>query len=446
MKLTNRSLIKAGLLSVSAIAVLAVRNVMLMNEKNSMEILINNNYVHALEELSAAADNINNTLEKQLYAGTASQQNALANKLFTEASMAKASMAQLPIQDLSLENTYKFLSQVGSYAQSLAEKSGDGEEISNEEYKNLKSLYEFSKNLSDDIWSIEESVASGEISISSVSDNYNSDQSAPTVTEGFAEFEESFESYPSLVYDGPFSDHIMEKEPLMTKDAEEITQEKGLERASMILNIASTDLTQVSEESGKMPSWIFSDENSDVTCSVTKEGGYVSYFLKSRQPTSANLSIDEAVEKAEEFLESTSYYNMKVTYYEQINNVVTVNFAYSFSDVICYTDLIKVSVAMDDGEILGLEAGGYLVNHKTRDFPEERLSILACQEQLSPYLDCTSRRKVVIPSDGGGELYCYEFRCRSQEGKNVLVYMNAETGKEEQILILLENENGTLAM
>lgn len=445
MKLTKRCTIRAVSLFTAALTVLIIRNIMLMRENSNKDILIKNGYVRALEDLSAAADNINNTLEKQLYAGTPEQQSQLANKLFNEASAAKAAMAQLPMQELSLENTYKFLSQVGNYAQSIAEKSADGEKISDEEYNNLKSLHEFSKNLSTEMWELEESVAGGEIDIVAVSNNDNND-SQPGITEGFTEFEEGFESYPTLIYDGPFSDHIMEKEPIMTKDKDTVTEDKALERASRILGISSNDLVNVTEQNGKMPSWVFSDKENSVSCAVTKQGGYVSYFIKSRQPSGAVISMDDAVNKAEIFIENNGYSNMKVTYYEREGNVTTVNFAYEIDGVTCYTDLMKVSVAMDNGEVLGYEATGYLVNHQKRAFPEEAMSIRECRKQLSPMLECVSESRALIPTDGGNEIYCYEYKCRSEEGRNVLVYVNAENGKEEQILILLENESGTLTM
>ncbi len=41
---------------------------------------------------------------------------------------------------------------------------------------------------------------------------------------------------------------------------------------------------------------------------------------------------------------------------------------------------------------------------------------------------------------------CYEFLCRGQNDEQVLVYINSETGMEEQILILIETDNGTLAI
>ena len=39
-----------------------------------------------------------------------------------------------------------------------------------------------------------------------------------------------------------------------------------------------------------------------------------------------------------------------------------------------------------------------------------------------------------------------EFRCRAENGRNVLVYINAQTAEEEQILILVESKSGTLTV
>ena len=137
---------------------------------------------------------------------------------------------------------------------------------------------------------------------------------------------------------------------------------------------------------------------------------------------------------------------MKVTYFEKMNNTLTVNYAYTVDGITCYTDLIKVTVALDNGEILGMEADGYITNHNKQQFPDKSMSTAACKKLLSPYLTCVSANKALIPTEGGKEVYCYEFKCKSEEGRNVLVYFNVRTGKEEQILILLESENGTLTI
>jgi hypothetical protein len=51
----------------------------------------------------------------------------------------------------------------------------------------------------------------------------------------------------------------------------------------------------------------------------------------------------------------------------------------------------------------------------------------------------------VIPLESKREVLCYEFKGKFDD-KNFLVYINAETGQEEKILLLLETPNGILTM
>ena len=52
----------------------------------------------------------------------------------------------------------------------------------------------------------------------------------------------------------------------------------------------------------------------------------------------------------------------------------------------------------------------------------------------------------IVPSDGLSESLCYEFSCRGEEDDQVLVYVNVENGMEEQILIIIDDETGVLAI
>ena len=139
MYISKRNIVRIISFAIAGVGALSVRNIQLMTENKINNRALEYTYMRAVEELSTAADNINNTLEKQIYAGTPELQQQLSAKLWRESSTAKAALAQLPIQELQLENTYKFLSQVGNYALSLAEKSSHDKQISDEEYKKLKS-------------------------------------------------------------------------------------------------------------------------------------------------------------------------------------------------------------------------------------------------------------------------------------------------------------------
>ena len=135
---------------------------------------------------------------------------------------------------------------------------------------------------------------------------------------------------------------------------------------------------------------------------------------------------------------------MKETYYACSRGVCTVNFAYMEGNVICYTDLMKVSVAMDNGEIVGYEAAGYWVNHKERNFAPMTLSVGQAQKKLNRNLTVLSSRPALIPDEKRTPKPCWEFLCETKEKQKVLVYLGGETGEEENILLLTQKDGGTL--
>ena len=442
----KRTLIRIFSLTAAAAVVMAVNGMILSRKSAEASLSLQNSYLRALEELSTAADNISNTLQKELYAGTADMHQQLSQQLWRDSSAAKAALAQLPVSSAELSNTYKFLSQVGNYSLAMSEKVREGGTITDEEYDNLSALYDYSLKLRDGMWSLENSISGGEINISEALSEQDSAGGSPTVTDGFTDFEEGFDSYPTLIYDGPFSDHILEKQPLMLKNEAEISREMAHERAGFAMDVDLGDIELIGEEEGKMPSYLFGDDEGTAACSITKQGGYISYFLKSRQVMTSTISDEDALAAADKLLEDRGFTSMRRTYYENTANIMTVNYAYYQNDICCYTDLIKVSVAMDNGEVLGLDCRGYLVNHTRRQLPKAKKSVLDVQQQLSPKLRMLSRGLAVIPSDSEEELLCYEFKCEAPDGTHVIVYFNALTGKEEQILILFESESGTLTM
>lgn len=442
MVLKKRTLVKIISFAAAIFAVLVISNFSLMCRNSDNREALENNYHRAVEDLSVSADNITNTLSKGIYSGTPEMLQKLSMKLWNEASNAKIALAQLPLEKISLENTYKFLSQVGNYALAVSEKAERGEELTVQEYNNLKALYDYSKKFSQNMWELEALTESGDISISEA--KLESSGALPAITDGFKEFEEGFEDYPSLIYDGPFSDHILEKEPLMLKNQQEISQDDAKKLAAKATGLNENVLQTSHGEDGKMPSYVFGAEGASV--SVTKRGGFLCYMLKSREVISNSVTVSKALNYAVDYLIGLGIEDMKVTYYESYNNVLTVNFAFKQDDVLCYTDLIKVSVALDNGEILGFDARGYIVNHQPREFSEAKISEKDAKAKLSPLLTVKESRLALIPTDSVDEVLCYEFLCKNSDGNKILVYIGVESGEEEEILILFESESGVLTM
>lgn len=136
---------------------------------------------------------------------------------------------------------------------------------------------------------------------------------------------------------------------------------------------------------------------------------------------------------------------MKETYYLKQDGVVTINYAYEQNGVIMYPDLVKLKVALDNGEILGIETTGYLNSHEERSLTEPKISMDEAKKILNKDLKIESEGRAIIPTQWQTEVECYEFKGKVDDTE-FLVYINTQTGKEEDILVIVNTPNGTLTM
>jgi len=136
---------------------------------------------------------------------------------------------------------------------------------------------------------------------------------------------------------------------------------------------------------------------------------------------------------------------MTDTYYLKEDNTATINYAYTQDGIVIYPDLIKVKVALDNGEILGFEAKGYLSSHTDRNIPEPSISEEEARSKISSKIKVYSSGLAIIPTEYKTELFTYEFKGKLND-KDFIVYINANTGEEEDILMIINTPNGVLTM
>ena len=87
----------------------------------------------------------------------------------------------------------------------------------------------------------------------------------------------------------------------------------------------------------------------------------------------------------------------------------------------------------------------YYTNHVNREIPEVNLTEEEVEEKLNPNLAIKRTRLVIIPDSGLTEQLCFEIDA-NLEDERFLIYINAINGKEEQILKVVETEDGTMTM
>ena len=168
-------------------------------------------------------------------------------------------------------------------------------------------------------------------------------------------------------------------------------------------------------------------------------------MLTNMYASEIKLSQKDAIKKATEFLNSKGYTKVKESYYSTTDGICTINFAFYENGITYYTDLIKISVALDDGTITAFDATGYLMNHTQRKIPDNvKYSVDEAGKLLKKSLKVISSKKAYIPTEWETEVYAYEYHCKAPDGNEILVYIDPLTGEEIDILILLYSDGGVL--
>lgn len=440
--MTRRRTIQVISVTVAAIAILGgttVSGYLLAGKyRNNLEY----SYRRALGDLGDYVAGIETTLTKAVYANTAPQQNGIASKLMRESSGAKASLAVLPLKGAELDNVNRFMAQVGDFSMSLSSKISEGGTISEEELASIKSLEQYAKKLQQDLEWVQAGYSGNEIRIGETEKLLNNlDGAQPVFSDSFEDMAKDFADYPTLIYDGPFSDHIGQQAPKYLDGKSEIPQGNAQVAAAEFLGVSQDKLTHTNDTAGNLPLYNFT--MGDIRVSVTKAGGYAAGLMNPREIKNKKLTYEDALKKSQEFLTAHKMENFKESYYVINDNKCTINYAYTQDGVVYYSDLIKVSVALDNGDIVEFDASGYLMNHHNRELEKPKLTQAQAQKSVSPHLTVQKGQPCVIPTPGLNEAYCYEFLCDG-DGEQVLVYIDAMNGFEEQILILLSSENGVL--
>lgn len=405
-------------------------------------------YNRAFFELTDYVDDIDTLLAKGMLVNSPGEMASISSELSVQASAAKACLAQIPTTEIQLDKTEKFLSQVGDYTHTLSQSLIDKKTVTSKEYESLTALSKYATGLNQSLGDLSNRIYSGEYRLGDDADVNIGKVAYAETSNPWSSIEKEFGEYPSLIYDGPFSEHIENMEPKMTEGEREISKDEGVAKAANLFGIKKNQVSYVSKtENSVMNSYMYkcNVNGNEALISLTKKGGHPVFFIKNRRVNNENISVEEAIFRAQEFLSINGYGNMKSSYYEKIDGVATVNFAYKENDVICYSDLVKVKVALDNGEIVGMEAKGYVMNHTERNIRTPRLTKQDAREYVSKHLSIDSVSIALIPKDSKMEVLCYEFK-GTANNRNFIIYINADTGREEDIQILVESPDGILTI
>lgn len=395
------------------------------NTRRQME----NVYTSALYDSLDSVGEMENNLAKLLVSSSDSESISIAADVQKCASSAAEVVGRLPVDMYEHTGLQKFLNQVGDFAASYIRAVGSGaaddydskiEDIYAATVGVREQLSEAAARIGTDGYSVITDVEAGNLNVSGKEMNVE---------------------YPSIIYDGPFSDADnrcwkgLENLPeIGENDALAIVREKlGID--GRVYGVSEGDEAMyeiVGTASDGCESYV----------SVTKKGGLIaSAFLCSEGQGVEGEEVDS--EKARQIAVELGYDESLVpVWYIASDGVAVVNLAPEKDGVVYYTDLIKIKLG--GGKLLGIEACGYCANHSERTYPPARMTPASAASCVSKKLTVTSTRLAVIPMNSS-EVLCYEV-AGTYKGLDYFVYVDAVNGKQVDIMRVIDSEQGKLVI
>ncbi len=351
-----------------------------------------------------------------------------------------AGLSVLPIDAENSNSAIKFFNQISGMCEAYIKKIDKGESLSTEQLllvdraEYALSIIKSKLNTHNDL------VRKGDYEFISVS--VFDDEGVTQFSNSIGGLTAGEVDYPTMIFDGPFSD-ALENKKILGLSTNEITKEEAESYLKEIV-YKEQDITikYVNETQGDFITYDFEikKDNMEFVAQVTKRQGLL-LTLSGYAPTEEpNISSEKAQELAKEFAKRVGFGDLEVVWLEVKDNVAYINLAPTQEDVVLYPDLVKVKVDMYSQNIIGFESKNYAFNHVERNF-ETGITLADAEKELGFDYVVLNTRKAIIALENDIEVSVYEFACDRIDGL-YYYYIDANTADIVQILKVVEF-NGT---
>ena len=406
----------------------------------------------------ATLDNIQNVhvlLGKAKVSSDKAQLADLFSQVRAQAFAAQENLTQIPVSDVVASRTAKFLTQVGDFAGTMLMRTASGQVPDQNQQSTMASLYNQSGDLNKQLRDAEAKNGAGKLYLANLvagSKSKLTGQGQNLASQDLSTIDTQMQKYPGLIYDGPFSDNPSRGKTTLPGPPT-ATGQVGTIAVNYLDRVPGVQYQGKFSGSvkGDLPSYrvqvspVNSTADATSTVDVAASGGKVVWYLDSRPVSSSTWSVDRARDKALSFLGDRGLGTFVPTYHRLANNLAIFNLVREDGGVKIYPQQVKVSVALDNGQVVGFEGRDYLANSQLKPSNQVVLNAGQAGRLVKGGLAAGPGLLSLIPDGRGGELYAYEFSGR-QDGDTYLVYINAQNGKEERILRVADTPGGQLTI
>lgn len=425
-------------IAVIAFVIAAVWGYKENQDKNSILIKTESQYQRAFHDLNSQMSNLEGELGKTLALNSRKQMSNAMTNVWRIAYAAQSDIGQLPMTLMPFDKAEEFMAQIGKFAYQVGVRDLEKEPLTDKEWKTLQTLHKRSEQIRNDLEQLQAKVMNQNLRWMDVeqalaSEDENLDN---TIINGFKKVNQTVEQYPEVDW-GPTINNlqVQQRTKWNRLKGKKVTKQEVASMIKQLLQLPSTKgLTITKNNKGDYVTYgvHYQANKKEINADVTETGGKLVWMMTSRPMGKAKLHFSQAVKKAQSFLERLGYQNMKVISYDDTNETITLNFVHQENGINIYPEAATVKVALDNGEIIGLQADEYIFNEVEVKDQKPSLTKEQARKKINPHLKVEKQNLAYIYNEAGQLVLCYEFLGRLDQNQYRL-FINANSGEEEFI-------------
>ncbi|MBW5446668.1 germination protein YpeB [Cohnella sp. CFH 77786] len=413
-------------------------------EKNSILIKAENQYQRAFHDLNHHMNRLQDELGQTLAVSSAShgmQRKGLVN-VWRLTSQAQNEINQLPLAMLPFNKAESFLSKISNFAYRTSVRDLTKQPLSPGEMNTLKSLYAKSGDINKELGRIQDAVIKDhlrwmDVEAAMASENNPHDN---TIIDGFRTVDKKIGEYPETDW-GPSA---MAAPRLLSTDGvpgKEMTPAEIRARAASFIGNRAAGAGQmtVTESGGRTKFRTYTVTSQDgggtrIQMDYTRKGGHLLWFMNPREVKARRINFDTARNHATNFLVRNGYRGMTPVTYDEYDHVAVFSFAGTQNGVRIYPDKVTVRVALDNGEVVGMQATQHVfaTTKQLLATGKPKVSREQAAKGLNPEFRVKDYSLAIVENEMRQPVLCHEF-IGNINGSDYRIYMNAETGIEETV-------------
>ncbi|NRD80593.1 germination protein YpeB [Bacillus sp. BRMEA1] len=421
-------------------------------EKNAVLLNAENNYQRAFHNLTYQMNLLHDKIGATLAMNSRHSLSPSLADVWRITSEAHSSVGQLPLTLLPFNKTQEFLTNVGNFSYRTAVRDLDKEPLTKQETNTLKTLYKQSGEIKNELrnvqtMAIKHNLRWMDVELALASGKENTDN---TIIDGFKMVEKTASGYDEANFGTTMLNQQLQDDQFKNLTGKTISRQDAISIAKHYVKTDKNSDIKVTEngKGSRFGFYSISIKNNqtgqEVSMDITKKGGHLIWLMNSRDISNQAISLHDAAAKGAAFLKNNGYKNMVEFEGSQYDNVGVFNFVTEINGVRIYPESVKLKTALDNGEIVGVSAEGYLKMYQTRKVDKPAISIEQARKKVNPNLKIMEDRQSVIINELNQEVLCYEF-LGTLGNDTYRIFINAKNGTEEKVE-KLNNTTGTTAV